>query len=185
MSTPDSIAAVDSAHAVNTDRTAGTVELLKPPREAVEWMESPDRPTDLWWTTKVRGEADPYWHELKSAAQIADLVHALTDPQDTLTLDDEPPTRYAQTMLLGDGLFMVEIAKRFEGLGAYNWRIGRGRAADDAANDPQDLVQPLQELTAAETIEVLVSWAQGHGLPLPYGAALRTYGNPPDLGLVA
>ena len=129
MSTPNSIAAVDSAHAVNTDRTAGTVELLKPPREAVEWMESPDRPTDLWCTTKVRGEVDPYWHELKSAAQIADLVHALTDPQ--------------------------------------------------------DLVQPLQELTAAETIDVLVSWAQGHGLPLPYGAALRTYGNPPDPGLVA
>lgn len=48
MSTPNRIAAVDSAHAVNTDRTAGTVELLKPPREAVEWMESPDRTTDLW-----------------------------------------------------------------------------------------------------------------------------------------
>ena len=90
--------------AVDTDRTAGAIELLEPPREAVEWMASPAPATDLWWTATVCGEADPDWHRL--------------------------------------------------------------------------------ETTVAETIEVLVSWAQGHGLPLPYGAALRTYGNPPDPGLV-
>ena len=34
----------------------------------------------------------------------------------------------------------------------------------------------VQELTAVETIEVLTSWAQGHGLPLGYGASLHMCG---------
>lgn len=40
----------------------------------------------------------------------------------------------------------------------------------------------VQELTAAETIEVLTSWAQGHGLPLGYGASLHVYGTMPHPG---
>ena len=79
--------------AVDTDRTAGTVELLEPPREAVEWMASPAPATDLWWTATVCGEEDPGWHRLESAAQIADLVHALTDPQDKLVLEDDAGRR--------------------------------------------------------------------------------------------
>ena len=79
--------------AVDTDRTAGTVELLEPPREAVEWMASPAPATDLWWTATVCGEADPDWHRLETTAQIADLVHALTDPQDKLVLEDDAGRR--------------------------------------------------------------------------------------------
>lgn len=178
MSAPQGL--VDAAGA---GAMAGAVEVIAPPSEAVEWMAEEARPTDLWWNTTVRGVPDCYWHELESNGQIADLVQSLVDPRDTLTMENEPPTRYAQIMLLGDGLFIVEIAERFIDLGAYNWRIGRGRAADEAENDPQGIVQPTQELTAAETIEVLVCWAHGHGLPLSYGAALQVYGHPPDPGL--
>ncbi|WP_412004686.1 hypothetical protein [Micrococcus yunnanensis] len=78
-------------------------------------------------------------------------------------------------MQLGGGLFLVQIAKRFED-GAYNWRIGRGRAGGEAENTPGGLAAGMQELTATETIEVLTSRAQGHGLPHGYGGVAARYG---------
>lgn len=153
-----------------------------PPREFVEWMEQEAAASDLWWQLKERGELGD-WHRLDGVGRIADLVHRAVDPRDHLTLeDDDPVTRYAQVMQLGGGLFLVEIARRFEDVGAYNWRIGRGRAGEDAENAPGGLVTGVQELTAAETIEVLTSWAQGHGLPLGYGASLHVYGTMPHPG---
>lgn len=147
-----------------------------PPREFVEWMEQQTGKTDLWWQLKERGAVGD-WHWLESVGQIADLVHRIVEPGDMLTLeDDDPISRYAQVMHLGEGRFMVEIAKAFE-TGAYNWRIGRGRAGEDAENVPGGLVTNTQELNAAETIETLSSWAQGHGLPLGYGASLHVYGD--------
>lgn len=143
-----------------------------PPREFVEWMEQEAAASDLWWQLKERGELGE-WHQLDGVGRIADLVHRAVEPRDHLTLeDDEPVTRYAQALQLGGGLFLMEIARRFDE-GAYNWRIGRGRAGEDAENVPGGLVTGVQELTAAETIEVLTSWAQGHGLPLGYGASLH------------
>ena len=123
-------------------------------------------------------------HELEFVAQITDLVHRVAEPSDRLTLEDEEPVaRYAQIMQLGDGLFMVEIARVFEA-GAYNWRIGRSRADEDAENVPGDRVTGAQKLTAAETTEVFTSWAEGHGLPLGYGASLHVYGDVPHPGQV-
>lgn len=71
------------------ERPAGAVEVIAPPREFVEWMAEDARPTDLWWNTTVRGVTGPYWHRLETTAQIADLVHALTGPQDKLVLEDD------------------------------------------------------------------------------------------------
>lgn len=152
---------------------AGALDM--PPREFVEWMEQEAAASDLWWQLKERGELGNR-HQLDGVGRIADLVHHAVEPRDHLTLeDDDPVTRYAQALQLGGGLFLVEISKRFDD-GAYNWRIGRGRAGEDAENVPGGLVTGVQELTAVETIEVLTSWAQGHGLPLGYGASLHMCG---------
>ncbi|MBY0172016.1 hypothetical protein [Micrococcus luteus] len=91
-------------------------------------------------------------------------AHRGAEPSDHLTFEeDDPMTRYAPIVQLGGGLFLVQIAKRFED-GAYNWRIGRGRAGGEAENTPGGLAAGMQELTATETIEVLTSRAQGHGV---------------------
>ncbi|WP_298712343.1 hypothetical protein [uncultured Micrococcus sp.] len=155
-----------------------------PPHEFVEWMEQEAAASDLWWHLRGGGAASWGRHELEFVAQITDLVHRVAEPSDRLTLEDEEPvTRYAQIMQLGDGLFMVEIARVFEA-GAYNWRIGRSRADEDAENVAGDRVTGAQKLTAAETTEVFTSWAEGHGLPLGYGAPLHVYGDVPHPGQV-
>jgi hypothetical protein len=53
--------------------------------------------------------------------------------------------------------------------------VGLGTAADEAGNRPFRGVSPSQNLTLAGTSEVMVSWLNGHGLPLGYGAALHVY----------
>ena len=89
---------------------------------------------------------------MEFVAQITDLVHRVAEPSDRLTLEDEEPvTRYAQIMQLGDGLFMVEIARVFEA-GAYNWRIGRSRADEDAENVPGDRVTGAQKQVSPFTV---------------------------------
>lgn len=131
--------------------------------------------TQLWWETKIAGMVSG-WTELEGTSQLAGLVKSLTTARDTLVLeDDSPTTRYAQIMLIDDGILHMELAS-LQPEGTYNWRIGMGRAADDAVNTPDTGTAEVQELTIAATIEVLASWAVGHGLPGGYGAALHIYG---------
>jgi hypothetical protein len=144
------------------------------PRERVELMEQPQAATQLWWQTRVDGRVSD-WSLLESVEQVAGILSCLQDSPDSLTFeDDEPVTRYAQVMYLDEDIYLVEIAS-FQPDGTYNWRVGQGRAADEAANGPEEF-DNVHELTFAETVDVLSSWAAGHGLPLGYGAALHIYG---------
>ncbi len=155
---------------------AGDVEVGMPPREGVELMEMPEPASELWWQ-HLRQFSGQGWHRLESVGQIADLVHALGEEVDGLTLeDDDPVTRYAQMCYLGEGRFQLEIAKVVPE-GAYNWRIGAGSHAEEAGNAPDTCAAEEQLLNRAQLIEVLTSWAQGHGLPLGYGSALHCYGD--------
>lgn len=145
------------------------------PREQVEVMTRTAGATPLWWETTIGGVASG-WSELQGNAQLAGLVKSLVAAGDSLLLeDDSPTTRYAQVMLIDQGVLHVEIAS-LQPEGTYNWRIGMGREADDAVNTPDTGTAAVQELTIAATIEVLSSWAVGHGLPGGYGAALHIYG---------
>lgn len=160
--------------------TAGTVQAgdvtVMPPREGVELMETPQPASQLWWEYS-KDFAGQGWHPLESVGQIADLVHGLGEETDGLAFeDDDPVTRYAQMYYLGDDRFQLEIAKVVPE-GAYNWRVGAGIHADDAGNAPNTSATEEQLLNRAQLIEVLTSWAQGHGLPLGYGSALHCYGD--------
>jgi hypothetical protein len=138
-------------------------------------MEQPQAATQLWWETGINRRFSG-WTILENTDQIAGLLASLPEPGDTLTLeDDQPVTRYAQVMLIDEGIFHVEIAS-LQPKGTYNWRIGMGKDADAATNTPDTGTAEVQELTAVATIEVLSSWATGQGLPLGYGAALHIYG---------
>jgi hypothetical protein len=144
------------------------------PRERVEVMEQPQAATQLWWQTSVDRKVSA-WSLLESVDQVNGIVSRLQDTCDSLTLeDDEPVTRYAQVMYIDEDAYLVEIAS-FQSDGTYNWRVGNGRPADEATNVPHDL-DAAHELTLAQTVDVLSSWAAGHGLPLGYGAALHIYG---------
>jgi len=144
------------------------------PRERVELMEQPQAATQLWWQTRVDGKVSD-WKLLESVEQVAAILPRLRENCDSLTFeDDEPVTRYAQVMYIDEDAYLVEIAS-LQPDGAYNWRVGHGRRADDATNAPGQL-DPAHELTFAQTVDVLSSWAIGHGLPLGYGAALNIYG---------
>ncbi|OFR88742.1 hypothetical protein HMPREF2863_10540 [Micrococcus sp. HMSC067E09] len=154
---------------------AGDVTVV-PPREGVELMELPEPASQLWWQ-HMREFFGQGWYRLESVGQIADLVNALGEEIDGLTLeDDDPVTRYAQMCYLGEGRFQLEIAKVEPEGGAFNWRIGVGAHAEHAGNQPNTSAEDEQLLNRAQLIEVLTSWAQGHGLPLGYGAALHCYG---------
>lgn len=146
-----------------------------PPREQVEVMTQTPGATQLWWETKIDGVVSG-WSELEGSGQLAGLVKSLKTVGDSLALeDDSPTTRYAQVMLIDDGILHVELAS-LQPEGTYNWRIGMGKEADEAVNTPDTGTAEVQELTIAATIEVLSSWAAGHGLPGGYGAALHIYG---------
>lgn len=140
-------------------------------------MELPEPASQLWWEHMCQFSGQG-WHRLESVGQIADLVNTLGEEVDGLSLeDDDPVTRYAQMYYLGEGRFQLEIAKVLPEGGAYNWRIGVGAHTDDAGNEPNTSAENEQLLNRAQLIEVLTSWAQGHGLPLGYGAALHSYGD--------
>lgn len=145
------------------------------PREQVEVMTRTTGATQLWWETVIDGVASG-WSELQGNGQLVGLVKSLAAAGDKLVIeDDSPVTRYAQIMLIDEGILHVELAS-LQPEGTYNWRIGMGRDADDAVNTPDTGTAAVQELTIAATIEVLSSWAAGHGLPGGYGAALHIYG---------
>lgn len=145
------------------------------PREQVEVMTRAVGATQLWWETVI-DDVVSGWSELQGVGQLAGLVKSLVAAGDNLVLeDDSPTTRYAQVMLIDEGVLHVELAS-LQPEGTYNWRIGMGWEADDAVNTPDTGTAAVQELTIAATVEVLSSWAAGHGLPGGYGAALHLYG---------
>lgn len=170
-----SSAVVSPEQEIVADEAVGAVvEDSGIPRERVEVMEQPQAATQLWWQTKVdRTVSD--WSLLESVEQVTGIVSRLQENCDSLTFeDDEPVTRYAQVMYIDEDAYLVEIAS-FQRDGTYNWRVGQGQRADAATNAPGQL-DAAHELTFAETVDVLSSWAVGHGLPLGYGAALHIYG---------
>lgn len=144
------------------------------PRERVEVMEHPQAATQLWWQTRI-DERVSDWRLLEGLDQVAGIVSRLRASYESLIFEDRRPvTRYAQAMYLDDGAYLVEIAS-FQPEGTYNWRVGKGRQADAVANAPKT-IDSAHELTFAQAVDILSSWAVGTGLPLDYGAALHIYG---------
>jgi hypothetical protein len=148
-------------------RPESSLELLLElqPEEALEWKAQ----------AKQRHTG---WHDVESASQLVALIQGTSHGGDWLVaqtkgLDDQHFGRYAQVMNAGSG-YHVEVAVVSSGV-TNNWRIGLGPLADEAGNEPNEGVAPSQMLSLAAASEVMVSWLNGHGLPLGYGAALHVY----------
>jgi hypothetical protein len=131
----------------------------------------------LEWQAKL-GEIYTGWHDVESTGVLVTVAQSITAEDDWFTvqtkdLDAQPSGRYAQAANTGAG-YLLEVAQ-VDGKTTHNWRIGLGPRSDDAGNQPHAGPEESQVLTLAAVIEVLVSWLQGQGLPLGYGAALRIY----------
>lgn len=135
------------------------------PEEALEWKAQVNRQcTD--------------WQDVESATHLVALIRGISRDGDWLVVQTKGPKgqpigRYAQAMNTGSG-YQVEVAQICRGT-TRNWRVGLGSASDEAGNAPFGGVAAAQNLTLAGTSEVMVSWLNGHGLPLGYGAALHVY----------
>ncbi|MEN8583109.1 hypothetical protein ABFP37_10415 [Burkholderia sp. RS01] len=148
-------------------RLETTLELILDlqPEEALEWKAQLNQQyTD--------------WQDVESATHLVALILGISRDGDWLVvqtkgLDGQPIGRYAQAMNTGSG-YQVEVAQICRGT-TRNWRVGLGSASDEAGNRPLGGVCASQNLTLAGTSEVMVSWLNGHGLPLGYGAALHVY----------
>jgi hypothetical protein len=132
----------------------------------------------LEWKAQV-GKWDTGWHDVESSSALVGLIQAVSHDGDWLVVQTRHVDvthfgRYAQAMSTGSG-YHVEVAM-VSGEVTNNWRIGRGLQADEAGNKPCAGVAPSQNLSLAEASEVMVSWLNGHGLPLGYGASLHVYG---------
>lgn len=152
-----------TAIATNTDLE---LMLLLQPEESLEWQ------------GEVNGRYTG-WHDVDSSSHLVSLLQTIPHEGDWLTvqtkrLDVGPVGRYGQAMNTGQG-YQVEVAQVSRGT-THNWRIGIGSSADDAGNEPYSGVSTSQHLSLAAVSEVLVSWLNGHGLPLGYGASLHVYG---------
>ncbi|MFP3459811.1 hypothetical protein R5O87_03040 [Arthrobacter globiformis] len=131
----------------------------------------------LEWKAEVNGRYTG-WHNVESASHLVALIHGVSNAGDwlvvqTRALDYQHFGRYAQVMSTGSG-YHVEVAVVSSGV-TNNWRVGLGLQADDAGNEPRAGVAPSQNLSLAEASDVMVSWLNGHGLPLGYGAALHVH----------
>ncbi|PNH86094.1 hypothetical protein CXZ05_03045 [Arthrobacter sp. AFG20] len=132
----------------------------------------------LEWKAQV-GKWDTGWHDVESSSHLVGLIQGVSHDGDWLVVqtrhvDVTHYGRYAQAMSTGSG-YHVEVAIVSGGV-TNNWRIGLGPLADEAGNEPHTGVAPSQNLSLAGACEVMVSWLNGHGLPLGYGAALHVYG---------
>lgn len=145
--------------------------------EALTWNSlladpQPERP--LVWYASIDGVATE-WEDLEGTGHLAQLVNDLPGDGDFMVIQDEDPeTRYAQTMRLDNGTFTVELGMLLPN-GALNLRVGLGAGAAKEPNRPGLGPTTLQELSLAETIQVLVSWAAGTGLPHGYSGAIYSY----------
>ena len=131
----------------------------------------------LEWKAQVN-QRHTGWLDVESSSHLVALIHRVSHGGDWLVvqtkgLDEQRFGRYAQAMNAGTG-YHLEVAVVSSGI-TNNWRIGLGPLADDAGNDPHAGVAPSQNLSLAAASEVMVSWLNGHGLPLGYGAALHLY----------
>lgn len=118
------------------------------------------------------------WRDVESASHLVALIQGISRDGDWLVvqtkgLHGQPIGRYAQAMNTGNG-YQVEVAQSCRGT-TRNWRVGLGSGADEDGNRPSGGVSASQNLSRAATAEVMVSWLNGHGLPLGYGAALHVY----------
>jgi hypothetical protein len=132
----------------------------------------------LEWKARV-GKWDTGWHDVESSSHLVGLIQAVCHDGDWLVVQTRHVDvthfgRYAQAMSTGSG-YHVEVAMVSGGV-TNNWRVGLGLQADEAGNEPCAGVAPSQNLSLAEASEVMVSWLNGRGLPLGYGAALHVYG---------
>lgn len=145
--------------------------------DAMAWnslLESPQPERPLYWYQSIGGQTTE-WAELEGISHLAQLVNQLPDDQDFMVvMDDDPETRYAQTMRLENGTFTVELAMMLPH-GALNLRVGKGAAAVLEPNGPDQVATKLQEFSPAEAIEILMHWADGDGLAACYSGAIYAY----------
>lgn len=152
-------------HTITGPETTLELMLDLQPEEALEWKAHVDRQyTD--------------WQDVESATHLVALIRGISRDGDwlvvqTKTPDSQPIGRYAQAMNTGGG-YQIEVAQTCRGT-TRNWRVGLGPASDEAGNRPFGRFTASQNLSLAGTSEVMVSWLNGHGLPLGYGAALHVY----------
>lgn len=143
-------------------------------------LELHPQPDDAWeWQAEINGRVTG-WRDLESPDHFLEIALSITDEEDWFTvqtknLDNRASGRFAQAANVGAG-YLVEVAQ-VDGGTTLNWRIGLGSAADDAGNQPNVGPLGIQILSFASMIEVVLSWLQGKGLPLGYGAALCVYHN--------
>jgi len=126
----------------------------------------------MYWKVTATEE----WEELASTAQIADILHLVSQEGDTFNFEgEEPINKYAQGLRLADGNFSLELA--IVDSHAYNMRIAYGPNADSASSAPDDDVEPNgpQSLSLAQVHEVLTGWVLGRGLPDGYGGSIHIY----------
>jgi hypothetical protein len=153
------------------------LDTIARPETSLELMLDLQPEEALEWKAQVNQQYTD-WQDVESATHLVALVKGTCRDGDWLVVqtkgsNSQPIGRYAQAMNTGSG-FQVEVAQICRGV-ARNWRIGLGTAADEAGNRPFRGVSASQNLTIAGTSEVMVSWLNGHGLPLGYGAALHVY----------
>ena len=153
------------------------LDTITRPETSLELMLELQPEEALEWQAQVK-QRHTGWHDVKSASQLVALIQGVSHDGDWLVvqtkgIDGQHLGRYAQAMNTGSG-YHVEVAVVSGGV-TNNWRIGLGPQADEAGNEPRAGVAPSQNLSLAGASEVMVSWLNGHGLPLGYGAALHVY----------
>lgn len=157
---------------------ADMLEVITRPETALELILDLQPEEALEWKAQVNQQYTD-WQDVESATHLVALIQGISRDGDWLVVqtkgsNKQPLGRYAQAMNTGSG-FQVEVAQICRGV-TRNWRVGLGPAADAAGNTPFGGVVPSQNLSPAEASEVVVSWLNGQGLPLGYGAALHDYG---------
>ncbi|MBT2548094.1 hypothetical protein [Arthrobacter sp. ISL-65] len=153
------------------------LDTIARPETSLELMLELQPEEALEWKAQVK-QRHTGWHDVESASQLVALIQGVCHDGDWLIvqtkgIDEQHLGRYAQAMRTGKG-YHVEVAVISSGV-TSNWRIGLGPLADEAGNEPHTGVAPSQNLSLAGASEVMVSWLNGHGLPLGYGAALHVY----------
>jgi hypothetical protein len=153
------------------------LDTIARPETALELTLELQPEESLEWKAQMN-QRNTGWHDVESSSHLVALIRGASHDGDWLVVqtkgsDEQRLGRYAQAMNTGTG-YQVEVAVVSSGI-TNNWRIGLGLQADAAGNEPHEGVAPSQNLGLAGASEVMVSWLNGHGLPLGYGAALHVY----------
>ena len=149
--------------------TLGNLALLEDGTwiDALAWnglLADPQPELPLIWYWSIGGVGSD-WEDLTGIGHLAQLVNDLPDDGDFLVVaDEDPETRYAQTMQMENGTFTLEIGMCIPN-GALNLRVGKGASAAHEPNEPGEAATALQTL----------SRASGTGLPLGYAGSIYSY----------